>query len=66
LRQTTRPPPPTLVERTGSARSFHIDNTSIADIAPIIRMNARRQSRFMIDELRHYKESVVSLRAMTL
>jgi transposase-like protein len=46
----------TLVERGGVARSFHIDSTSIADIAPIIRMNARRQSRFMTDEARHYKE----------
>jgi hypothetical protein len=46
----------TLVERGGSARSFHIDGTSIANIAPIIRMNASRQSRFMTDEARHYKE----------
>jgi transposase-like protein len=46
----------TQVERGGSARSFHIDSTSIANIAPIIRMNASRQSRFMTDEARHYKE----------
>ncbi len=34
----------TLVERGGSARSFHIDSTSIADIAPILRKNIRQQA----------------------
>jgi transposase-like protein len=46
----------TLVERGGSARSFHIDSTSIADIAPILRQNIKRESRFMTDEARHYME----------
>jgi transposase-like protein len=46
----------TLVERGGAARSFHIDSTSIADIAPIVRQNVRRESRFMTDEARHYME----------
>jgi transposase-like protein len=46
----------TLVERGGSARSFHIDSTSIADIAPILRENVRRESKFMTDEARHYME----------
>lgn len=46
----------TLVERGGSARSFHIDSTSIADIAPILRENIRRESDFMTDEARHYME----------
>ena len=46
----------TLVERGGSARSFHIDSTSIADIAPILRTNIRRESRLMTDEARHYME----------
>jgi hypothetical protein len=46
----------TLVERGGSARSFHIESTSIADIAPIVRQNVRRESRFMTDEARHYME----------
>jgi hypothetical protein len=32
----------TLVERGGSARSFHIDGTTIADIAPILRANNSR------------------------
>jgi transposase-like protein len=46
----------TLVERGGSARSFHIDSTSIADIAPIMRTNISRESRLMTDEARHYME----------
>jgi transposase-like protein len=46
----------TLVERGGSARSFHIDSTSIADIAPILRENIRRESKLMTDEARHYME----------
>ena len=46
----------TLVERGGSARSFHIDSTSIANIVPILRENIRRESRFMTDEARHYIE----------
>jgi hypothetical protein len=46
----------TLVERGGSARSFHIDGASIAQIAPIVRENVSRESRFMTDEARHYME----------
>jgi hypothetical protein len=46
----------TLVERGGTARSFHVDSTSIADIAPILRQNIRRESRLHTDEARHYKE----------
>jgi transposase-like protein len=46
----------TLVERGGSARSFHIDSTSIADIAPILNANISRESRLMTDEARHYME----------
>jgi transposase-like protein len=46
----------TLVERGGSARSFHIDSTSIADIVPILRTNLRRESDLMTDEARHYME----------
>jgi transposase-like protein len=47
----------TLVERGGSARSFHIDSTSIADIAPILKANISKESGFMTDEARHYMES---------
>jgi transposase-like protein len=45
----------TLVERGGSARSFHIDSTSVADIVPVVRMNVRRESALMSDEAQHYK-----------
>jgi transposase-like protein len=46
----------TLVERGGTARSFHIDSTSIANIAPILRQTIRRESRLHTDEARHYME----------
>jgi transposase-like protein len=46
----------TLVERGGSARSFHIDTATIAQVAPIIRENISRESRLMTDEARHYME----------
>jgi transposase-like protein len=46
----------TLVERGGSVRSFHIDSTSIADIAPILRENIKRESGLMTDQARHYME----------
>jgi transposase-like protein len=44
----------TLVERGGSARSFHIDSTSIAQIVPILRANIAKESDLMTDEARHY------------
>jgi transposase-like protein len=46
----------TLVERGGSARSFHIDTTTVAQVAPIVRANISRESRLMTDEARHYRE----------
>jgi transposase-like protein len=45
----------TLVERGGSARSFHTDGHSIADIVPIVRQNVRRESDLMTDKAQHYK-----------
>jgi transposase-like protein len=45
----------TLVERGGSARSFHTDGHSIADIAPIVRENIARESRLMTDRALHYR-----------
>lgn len=45
----------TLVERGGSARSFHVDSTSIADIVPIVRQNVSLESKLMTDEAQHYK-----------
>lgn len=45
----------TLVERGGSARSFHVDSTSVADIVPIVRANIRRESDLMTDEANQYR-----------
>src|ERR1700733_8730144 len=45
----------TLVERGGSARSFHTDGHSIADIVPIVRENIDRESRVMTDKALHYR-----------
>jgi transposase-like protein len=45
----------TLVERGGSARSFHTDGHSIASIVPIVRANIKRESRLMTDAANHYK-----------
>jgi transposase-like protein len=46
----------TLVERGGRARSFHIDSATIAQVAPIIRENIKRESRLMTDEANIYPE----------
>jgi hypothetical protein len=45
----------TLVERGGSARSFHVESTSVAQIVPILRTNIRRESSLMTDEANQYK-----------
>ena len=44
----------TLVERGGSARSFHIDNASVAEIVPLVRANLDRETHLMTDEATHY------------
>jgi transposase-like protein len=44
----------TLVERGGSARSFHIDGSAISDIMPIVRENVAREATVMTDEAKHY------------
>ncbi len=46
----------TLVERGGSARSFHIDSVSIADMKPIIDANIARESAMMTDQAASYPE----------
>jgi transposase-like protein len=46
----------TLVERGGSARSFHIDSASIAQIVPILRANIAKESGLMTDEASYYEE----------
>jgi len=45
----------TLVERGGTARSFHTDGHSLATIVPIVRQNVRRESRLMTDKALHYR-----------
>jgi transposase-like protein len=45
----------TLVERGGSARSFHIDSASIANIQPIVRANIERETALMTDEWVSYR-----------
>jgi transposase-like protein len=44
----------TILERGGSARSFHIDGKAISDIMPIVRENVARESRMNTDEAKHY------------
>jgi transposase-like protein len=44
----------TLVERGGSARSFHIDRVTKAEIVPIVKANINRESRLMTDEANQY------------
>lgn len=46
----------TLVERGGSARSFHVEGTRIADLKPIIHANIARETALMTDELPAYKD----------
>jgi transposase-like protein len=45
----------TLVERGGSARSFHIDGTTVGAIVPILRTNIRREGDLMTDQAAWYK-----------
>jgi transposase-like protein len=45
-----------LVERGGSARSFHVEGTRIVDLAPIIRENISRETALMTDEGTWYRE----------
>jgi transposase-like protein len=45
-----------LIHRGGSARSFHVEGTKIADIAPVIRENLKRESTMMTDEATYYRE----------
>jgi hypothetical protein len=40
----------------GSARSFHIDATSIAQIGPILKANIARETAFTANEARHHKK----------
>ncbi|WP_029080820.1 IS1595 family transposase [Bradyrhizobium sp. th.b2] len=44
----------TLVERGGSARSFHVDGVRAADLMPIIRQNLSREAQLQTDEMNTY------------
>jgi transposase-like protein len=46
----------TLVERGGSARSFHVDSVAKETIVPIIRENLARESHLMTDEANRYQK----------
>lgn len=46
----------TLVERGGSARSFHIDAASVASMLSIINANVTREASIMTDEWAAYRE----------
>jgi ISXO2-like transposase domain len=45
----------TLVERGGSARSFHIEGTTLGQMLPIIRANLNRETAVMTDSASWYK-----------
>jgi transposase-like protein len=45
----------TLVERGGSARSFHVDGTTLGTLLPIIRANVHRETAVMTDSANWYK-----------
>jgi transposase-like protein len=44
----------TLVERGGSARSFHVDKATMKTVTPILRNNIARESALMTDEAGRY------------
>jgi transposase-like protein len=46
----------TLVERGGSARSFHIENATKEEILPLVRENIKRESHVMTDEANRYSK----------
>jgi transposase-like protein len=46
----------TLVQRGGSARSFHVDGSAIRDVIPLVRKNISRESRINTDEAKPYKK----------
>jgi transposase-like protein len=46
----------TLVERGGSARSFHVDGTTIGTLKPIITANIARETAMMTDQAVWYPE----------
>jgi transposase-like protein len=45
----------TLVERGGSARSFHVDSAKASEIIPLVRANLERETHVMTDEASYYR-----------
>lgn len=45
----------TLVERGGSARSFHVDGVRAGDLLPIVRQNVSKEANLQTDEMYTYK-----------
>ena len=45
----------TLVERGGSARSFHVEGSTVGALVPVIRANIHRETALMTDEATWYK-----------
>jgi hypothetical protein len=48
----------TLVERGGSARSFHIDNASVSSVLPILNANLARETALMTDSAALYRGEI--------
>lgn len=46
----------TLVERGGSARSFHVEGTTIGELRPIIHANVAREAAIMTDQASWYPD----------
>ncbi len=46
----------TLVERSGSARTFHVEGTRMADLLPVVRANIDPKSTVMTDEHASYNK----------
>jgi hypothetical protein len=44
----------TLVERGGKSRTFHVDGTSIGDLAPVLRANLAKEAKLMTDSAGWY------------
>jgi transposase-like protein len=44
-----------LVERGGSARTFHVDGLAMGQLLPIIRVNIQRETALMTDEWKSYR-----------
>jgi hypothetical protein len=45
------------------ARSFHVDSTTVAQMAPIVRANIAKETALMTDEARQLEPSSAAMRA---